>query len=179
MTLLIILATIGVAFFLLDTNDRRRTRARKAIQDMEYAKEKIQQANEQKVKELEAEIFGIGIEIRELPGCIWSVTRGCEHMVRDETRVDENGLSVLLLDADSNTLQERAVLSIRYETIDSGHYSGYPRRGRYVSMTVEELEEKLQDAMKSMVKKEMEKRKYEAGFAQILEKYNGKAVEVE
>jgi hypothetical protein len=158
----------------LYVSDVRRQKRREAIRDEEIAREVARRNDEQRVKELEAEIFGIGVEIRDLPGCTWRLTRGVEYKRRDVVKGDGNGIRVQLLGEHLNVLQAANVYSFRFISGTSMY-----DRGRYEDCTVEEIDQDVQKTMKTLVNKEIAKRKYEAGMRNILDTYNGKEVVVE
>jgi len=127
------------------------------------------------IEETEAEIFGIGVDIRDLPGCTWKVERGSEYKKRDgEERVDEKGLTISLLDESGEALHTYNVYSVYRKRQDIGYHPFWTTERRSIA----EIEKEVQLGMAALVEKELAKRKYEAGMQNILDTYNGKAVEV-
>lgn len=126
------------------------------------------------IAKLEAEEkFGVGIEINELPGCIWHLERGVIYRSLSGEKFDHNGFKVELLDANSNSLQSANVYSFVKNL-----YRASSRHATFTDRTIEQIENGIQVIMKELVQKEINKRKYDAGMAKILETYNGKDVEV-
>jgi hypothetical protein len=158
----------------LYVSDVRRQNKREAILKAEIAREVARRADEERVKELEAEIFGIGVEIRDLPGCTWKLTRGVYYKRRSGEIHDVNGIKVHLMGEHKDTLRVANVYSFIFVSGTSMY-----DRGRYEDRTVEEIEQEVQKTMKNLVEKEISNRKYEAGMKNILETYNGKEVVVE
>jgi hypothetical protein len=173
-TVFVMLGCLFAIIGALYVSDVRRSNRRDALLQAEIAREVTRRNDEQRVKELEAEIFGIGVEIRDLPNCTWRLTRGVEYRRNGGVRGDENGLRIQLLGEHLNVLQSANAYSFRWVS-PANHYG----RGYYEDRTVEEIEQAVQKTMKDLVGKEITKRKYEAGMKNIMETYNGKEVVVE
>lgn len=117
-------------------------------------------ANQDAIKELEEDIFGVDKVIASLPGYSWMVTKADESM----------NLIVYLRNEKQIIVKHEEISAIAKTFVSDYDYAGYHQTH---TRSVEEMDAAIQEAMKSMVKREIAEQSYDQGIKDLLNKYNG------
>lgn len=157
-----VVAFVLLFFGALVLHDERRG---KVIEEKKAVQEIVKRSDPVKIQQLEATELGIGLEMLDLPGYYWVVSRGISWTHRDKVKTDPNGLQIILLNGNHDIIEERMVTCEVY--VDR-----YTTRKR----TAEEMEVQVRSNMKAMKKRALEKVRLEQGLTDLVEKYNGKSV---
>lgn len=116
-------------------------------------------ADQSKIEELEAEIFGVDNNIRDLPGCRWKIT-------------DSDLYFYIVLKNEKQKTEEDTIV-YKTKRYCGGGYRQVPRE---INLTESELDADIQEAMKTMVKKAINGRVAKEAHKRLMDKYNNKSV---
>jgi hypothetical protein len=159
-TLTFILIGICILWTTAFVMDERRGRKITAASAEKHRLEAKKEIDQHRVKQLEAEIFGIDQEITGLPGHTWQVTR------------QNDRISVYLLNAAGAKIGIDSV-PFKETTV---RYAGGRFQESTRALTVEEIDAAVQKKMKWLSDREIATQKFNAGLKEIVDKYDGKGV---